>query len=452
MANVSNISLRTSEALLPTAYSLQEVTITNHAGVSYDVKALVTTLTITESIYRSALMISIDIKDPVNTIEEFQLTGQERISIKIARRPYGSQDEERVELEFLVSEYPIFGRFGDRLQAYSIRGVSPHAYLSELKKVSRAFSGDIRDFVRSVLQDDLNVSSDDIVMSEKSTALVKFIVPNLKPMDAIHWAARRAFDDSGAPFYIYQRMDGKICFHSHTELVQQESFKEFRDAKFFQHNQTGTTDLKKDYDERSKRIISLASDLKMNKYGAIPAGAYSSKTFYLDASNKTYTSSTFDYNDSFSSMNWINENPIATTDFRPNETNPLSAFPESRLNYISNNVHAFDDGDHNYHFPTSNGTINKAHCYLENLDASAHDLTLAGDFALRAGAMISMSVPPAIDPQAVKKNSASVNDPKKDSYFSGKYLITSSVHKFDDMYTVDVKIKRDSLPFKLTSS
>ena len=90
MPNVSNIALNTSEALLPTAYSLQQVTFTNHAGRQFDLSALVQEMSIMESIYTPSLILSLGIKDPVNTLEEFQMTGQETINVVLARKPYGS--------------------------------------------------------------------------------------------------------------------------------------------------------------------------------------------------------------------------------------------------------------------------------------------------------------------------------------------------------------------------
>lgn len=449
MPNISNISLNTAEALLPTAYSLQEVTFTNHAGRTFDLRALVTDMSITESIYRPSLLLSLDVKDAVNTLEEFQMTGQEKIVVTLARKPYGTQEEVRISLTFFVTEYPTFGRFGNRLQVYSLRAVSPHAYVSELKKISRAFSGDIRTFVRDVLVRDLGVSEDDIVLSNRSTARVQFIVPNLAPLDAIYWALRRAYDETGSPYYFFQRLDGKVCLLNQSELVEQDAYQEYRDAKFFQHRQSGDNSIKKDYEERARRILSLASDVRMSKYGSIPSGAFASRSLYLDLSTKTISSTDFEYSKEFERMKWIDPNPVISKSFAP-EQDELSKFHASRINYVATNSRAFDNGD-NYHAPTQSGVLNRAQSYMENLDSIAHDLSLSGDFKLNAGTMISLNFPPAIDPEARLKDSLGKFDVQRDQYFSGKYLVASVIHRFGDKYTVDLKVKRDTLPFELSS-
>jgi hypothetical protein len=450
MPNISNISLNTSEALLPTAYSLQQVTFTNHFGRQFDLRALVTEMSITESLYTPSLVLSLDVKDPVNTLEEFQMTGQETIKVVLARKPYGSYEEETVDVNFVVTEYPIFGRFGDRLQVYSLRGVTLPAYSSELKKISRAFKGDLRDFIRGVLTKDLGIPSDGMVISSKPTSQVSLVVPNMAPIDAIYWALRRCYDETGAPFYFFQRLDGKYCLLSHSELVAQDSYREYRDAKFFQYSQSGDTDRQKDYDERARRILSLASDARMSKYGSIPNGAYASRTDYLDLSTKTLLRDKFDYSASFKAMNWIDSNPVVSAKFRPDaQRDPLTGFDQSKINYISKNSYAYADGS-NYHSPTEGARINRAQSYVENMDNISHDLTLSGDFKLHAGQMVSLSIPPAIDPEARAKNDQSVNDIKRDSFFSGKYLVTAAVHRFGPKYLVDLKIKRDTLAFKLS--
>ena len=447
MADLSNISLNSAEALIPTAYSIQEIIFRNHSGRELDLKALITDFSITESIYRPSLLLSMNVKDPVNIMEELQISGQETIRVTLARKPYGEDIEDLVSLNFIVTEYPIFGRFANRLQVYSLRGVSPHAYVSELKKVSRAFSGTIQDFVSEVLKDDLGISDDMMEISAASTAFISFIVPNMAPLDAIHWAIRRAYDQAGSPFYFYQRLDGVIVLESQAEMVSRDAYKEYKDGKFFQFDQTGDTSIKKDYAERSLRILSMASDVRMSKYGSIPGGAYGSRSEYLDLSTKTMNKSAFRYESEFNTMIWTYKNPVVSPNFKPdNPNNSLSQFPDSLVNYISTNKHAFENP--NYHSTTERAILNKAQSYIENMDSISHDITIAGDFKLSAGKMVSLKIPPAIDPSVNIKNSKISNDIQRDNYFSGKYLVTSIVHNFAEDYKIDMKIKRDSFIFK----
>jgi len=450
MANISNISVNTSQALVPTSYSLQQVTITNHAGKQNDIKALVTDFTITESVYRSALVLSMNVKDPLNLIEELQLTGQEVINVVLARAEFGSNDQVTIDLNFYVSEYPLLGKYDTRLQVYTIRGVTEHAFISNLKKISRAFSGNINDFVQQVLTQDLNVSTDSINASASASPIITFIVPNLSPLDAISWALRRSFDSTGSPYYCFQTLDGTIHIQSQTDMISQESYKEYIDAKFYEYVQDGKTDAQLAYEERSKRILSIASELKMSKYISAKNGAFASKTQYLDLSTKSLLQQNFNYSDTFSKMTVIDKFSVLSPSFKPeNTSDTLAGYPNSKVNYISTNSMSFDKAN-NYNSATTATSINKAQCYTENLETLTHDVTLAGDFQLVSGSVISLKLPPSIDPQVKTKNSNAKGDLKKDIFFSGNYLVTSVVHNFAEEYTVDLKVKKDSLSFDLS--
>jgi hypothetical protein len=185
----------------------------------------------------------------------------------------------------------------------------------------------------------------------------------------------------------------------------------------------------------------------MSKYGSIPGGAYGSRSEYLDLSTKTLNRSAFKYETEFDDMIWTYKNPVVSSNFKPdNPNNNLSQFSDSLVNYIPTNKHAFDNP--NYHSTTESGTLNKAQSYIQNMDSISHDITIAGDFKLLAGKMISLKIPPAIDPEANIKNSKISNDIQRDNYFSGKYLVVSIIHKFAEDYRIDMKVKRDSFIFK----
>lgn len=449
MAEISGISINTSEAQLPTAYSLQEITLLNHSGDQVDIKALVTDLSITESIYRTSLVLTMNVSDPVNLIEEYQLTGQEKINVVLARKDFGSEDEQVVNLTFLISEYPLLGKLNNRLQVFSITGISQYAFISKLKRISRAYSGNIGEFIRNVFINDLNVNPKNIIISKSAIPSCKFIVPNMAPLDAISWVLRRAYDENGSPFYCYQTLNGNIRLDSQTDMVTQASYKEYKEGKFFLSNRVTDADIKKDYEERAKRILEISSEFRMSKYLAGANGAYASTSQYLDLSTKTMSHSIFHYERDFKGMSSVENNEIISPFFHPedNAIDTMSNYPNSNLNFISTNSNAFYGTERNYHAPTRNGIINKAQSHAENLDSLIHDVSFAGDFRLNSGIAIDLQLAPSIDPQVEVKTGESQGTPVQDQFFSGKYVVTSVVHKFAEDYTVNVKLKKDSLPF-----
>ena len=93
MANLTNIAtLGTNEIRVPSAYVIDSIMLSNHNGRIIDIQKIVTDFTITESIYHPGLILSMNVKDVVNFMEEFKLTGHETITVNLSRTTYASNN------------------------------------------------------------------------------------------------------------------------------------------------------------------------------------------------------------------------------------------------------------------------------------------------------------------------------------------------------------------------
>jgi hypothetical protein len=484
MANLSNIAVfGTDQILIPSAYSIESIMLCNHNGRITDIQKIVTDFSITESIYYPGLMLSLNVKDTVNLMEEFQLTGHETITVNLARKTYVSNndsssiknikiDNQKLSHLFYVSEYPLYGKFENRVQVYTLKGVSKHIFMSKFKRISRAYAGNIKNFVKEVLMNDLGVPSYDIEMTNENTNIVKFVVPNLSPIDAIQWALRRAYDSHGSPFYCYETLGGKIKIDSHTDFNKRSTsdvYREYKEGKFFSYG-PGTLE---DYNERRSRIMDLSSDIRMSKLISGSNGAYASKSVYVDIATKSIATTEFDYNKEFSKMSKIGNFSTLSQRFTPDDIKEsksysddrsfwqraenikagggksLSDFKNSMINYISLNTAAFSyaaGNTPNYHGPTQSSKINIAQSVTENLETMIHDFNVAGDFELNSGKIILLNIAPSEDPTAIKKNSKLGKSPTPgvDQFFSGNYVVTSVIHNFSEDYFASVRVKTDS--------
>ena len=496
MANLTNIAtLGTNEIRVPSAYVIDSIMLSNHNGRIIDIQKIVTDFTITESIYHPGLILSMNVKDVVNFMEEFKLTGHETITVNLSRTTYASNnnaisakniklDNQKLSHLFYVSEYPLYGKFENRVQVYTIKAVSKHIFMSKFKKISRAYSGSIKNFIKEVLTNDLDVPSYNIEMTSENTDIVKFIVPNLSPIDAIQWALRHAYDSHGSPFYCYETLNGKIKIDSHTDFnkrTNEAPYREYKEGRFYNF-QPGTLE---DYDERRSRIMDLSSDLRMSKLLSGSNGAYASKSIYVDIAKKQIVTTEFDYNTKFPSMAKIGNFSTLSQRFAPEAIEPgktyttdksfyerlgdiksgrgksLSDFKNSKINYIPLNTKCFDkvivleesknvktlssESIPNYHKGTVDSKINIAQSITENLETVVHDFTVAGDFEMNCGKIVLLKIAAASDPKSdVKDERAKNNNPGADKFFSGNYVITSIIHNFAEDYYASVRVKTDS--------
>jgi len=430
------------QVAVPTSYRLNYVNLTNHNGDTTDIQALVTDFSIAESIYLPSLILTVNVKDNVNFLEEFQLSGQEQISIGISRaKEFGTDEEVTLDLDFYVTEYPTYGKFNNHTQVYAIKGISEHAYRSKFNKISRAFSGNAKDLIYSILTQDLNYSDEWIDVSGKDMLNASLIVPNLAPIDAIAWILRRCYDQTGSPWYCYETMKEGIAIYPQSELVAGDIFRTFEEGKFFKFDIFSV----EDYRERQRRILSMASDMRMSKYIGGAKGAYGSRSVYVDIAKKTIGSHRFNYNDDYDEMVWLNDKSSNLDEDFGFDQKSIATMHDAQINYIPTNSMAFERSK-NYHSGTADGRINRAQSYLENLDNLTHEIKVAGDFGLSAGKVVELLIPKAIDPTVDIQNAKkTIISQIYDDVISGKYLITSVVHNFGEEYFCDIKIKKDSL-------
>ena len=178
MANLVNRAhLNTNESRVPEAYTIDSIMLRNYVGDIWDIQKIVTDFTITESIYHPGLVLSLNIKDVVNFMEEHRLTGHETITVNLSRKSFRSEAaskdkttypeiDQSVSHLFYIAEYPLYGKFDNRVQVYTLKGVSKHLYLSKFKKISRAYTGNIANFIKDVFETDLDVDSKNIILSK----------------------------------------------------------------------------------------------------------------------------------------------------------------------------------------------------------------------------------------------------------------------------------------------
>ena len=474
MSKTANLENPLGDSLhIPEAYRVTSIVLENHKGETYNLTSLQTDFSITESIYHAGLILSINIKDSVNFFEIGQLTGQETITVNLTQgvepepdaesantQPIDVASKERpkpktISRMFFVTEYPLYGKMENRIEVYTIKGVSPHIYLSKLKRISKAFSGPMADFIKETLTKDLGVDELDIVQSKQSSPLVSFIVPNLNPIDAIQWVLRRCYDSHGSPWYCYETLDGKIHIESHMDInarAKESNINEYSDGQFFQD----TVGSAKDFQQRKSRILNLASNIGISKYLSSINGAYASKSVYVNISSKKIETLDFNYDVEFPYMAKIGANSPLSNSFFPetrkiiyNPDDPagiiygsaLSDFSDANINYIPLNGKSLGNNN-NYHSSTRNKFINFANSVNENMQFISHDFTIAGDLDFHSGKIVVLLLRSTFKPPTNELNK--MDEVKNQKMFSGYYLITSVVHKFEKQYYCDVRANTDA--------
>jgi len=448
MINNNSVNENTTESAFPSAYRISDVTITNAYGKSFDIKALVTNITVTESIYSFSLVATIEVRDTANMFEELRISGQERVEITFQKRDRDSKENIKIKKVFYVSEIPIYGKLKDAVQGYSLTCVSPHAFINHVQSISRAVSGSISKQVKKILEGDLEYAGN-IKAELSSKGNIKLIIPNMKPFAAISWLLRHAYSDSGSPLYAFESFEG-FNILSHENLTAQDSIGLYK-FNFLQEPNPNTPE---GYETAKYKILNMSSDLNSSKYIHSARGAYASTTRVVDIAKKKYYDVAFDYDKRFSQMPNVSNGKgkkLTSGSFKIKDQT-LNQHRDSLYIYLNENSMAYE-GQENYH-GISVYSIGQHQSILENFDTTKHSISVHGDLNINAGKKLSIQAPKSIDPQVYKtiRDRDSKKSAVQDMMISGDYLITSVKHSFGSDYTCSLSIKRDYSNYSLDSA
>ena len=417
------------KGLFPNSFSIKEIRLERFDGNdAVFIQPIVTKLIINESIYTNSLTAEISVKDTVNLFGSFPIIGNEKITIKIVTDVAIAKGGKRtINLDFYVTDVPVFGRGREpNVQAFVLSCISPHAYISSLKQISRSFKNNFATEINDILLNDLFFENQIFTGESRCVSTGKGIITTRSPLKAIEMFRNRCADNEGNPFYLFQRLDGNIYFLSLSDLLSQESYYTYVYSKDFQAN----AQTLKDYTERKKRILQIQSNLEMSKISQAKNGKYASRNNYLDTSLKTFN--TFSYEKSQSQNDLSN--------FSEFQGKPYSKYHQAYDVYIPVNDLSFSNEISPSVKNINDIRKNKAHLMrsaVADLNNMTHDVTLFGDLDLNPGRVININFPSAVDPQVSKKNR------DFDKTLSGRHLVTEVSHRFEnEEYQINLMAKR----------
>lgn len=252
-------------------------------------------------------------------------------------------------------------------------------------------------------------------------------------MQAIRTILKTSTDSNSSPLVAWETLKG-FNIKGFVELLTQDPYKErIYEVSSFSDG-SGKIDENK-YLQEITSVLDFSSNLKMSKLEQATNGAFGSTTRIYDFNSKEYIETIFDYSLSNEDIGRISPHTSFTDKFLM-DSKSLSQYNEAKefLVTINNAV-------------TMNTPINGKshindrlkHSYLAQAEHMTHLLKLNGDLELSSGSIINLYVP-----------SGNFSETVIDDYFTGKYLVSTVTHNFDDSYTMELKIQRDGLEVELS--
>ena len=449
-------------AQVPSAYKIEEVTITNAEGVAINIRPIVRDIEIIESMYSSTMMCKVTLLDESNIAETLPIYGLETVYIHITRiegskdKNEGNVEEEgdfhEIERLFYVTDYPLFGRARrEKTQVWTVSGVSFHAWKNPLMRISRGYAGPISDEIVKIAEDAFGLET--LVKGGPITE-GQGIINIQSPLQAIEWFRRRLYEADGCPFYFYEHTQlepNEILLESHSSIAGKAPYETYTDSRDF-NVEVATPE---DYEARVRRMVDVTSMLKLSKIVPAREGSFGSENNFLDLATKTFFKRYYDYEGKFPIGKTIHGTNIlkAPPDFNfegkfePGGGSPSVFKNEENLNgqfyahmeHMSLNSEAYLDSDLQNYMQFSHDQIDVLNAFPGVFNTLMHEVTIHGDFELNPGKVVELKFPKAADPAQT-----GIRD-LIDNNLSGKYIVISTIHRFKDQeYYTSFRAKRDS--------
>jgi len=423
MSRVNSKLANGSEALVPSSYTLAEVLLTPSNGEVRDITDLCAQINIRESLYAGSLQCDINILDAANVLEKLKVVSGEVLDLLITRRLAGGESD-KYSHTFRIAEVSSFAKLKPGTQTYVFKCISEHAYMSQLKTISKPFNNVPGALIQNICTDVLAIDPKELSINTETKQTITGVYPRMRPMYLISWLTRRSYDN-GSPFFFYETLGQGIFFDSYENMINKKSYNEYMHSPFINTTIGSDENIK----QLKNKILKIATDLNMSKYVDVANGAYSSTLHTLDIATKTYKKSSYTYGKDLK----LNKNGVLPSKLDFNDR-AIESHRESTNFYVSLNTSAASGGS-NYHAPNDTDMLT-ANAYIENMDGTVLTIDIYGDFKLSVGMVITCNV--------IKSVESAENERGKDKYLSGKYLVTSINHRFEDEYIMQLLLKKDS--------
>jgi hypothetical protein len=402
-----------------TDYQISSFLLTLSNGEQLDLRNIFQEINIYDSMFTPCITGSVLLMDAVGLTNRLRFDGTESLLLEISKT--GGQFKFRQA--FRVYKLTDRRYINQSTEILALHFISDEYILSKQLKVNRSFNKTTYDnMIAIILKDYLKVET---IVASKTYGLKNVIVPNLSPLDAVLWLAKRSIDERDSPnFFFFQNKVG-YNFVSLSEIV---SNKEVAAINFDIKN-LGTDSFNGDSGLEFGNQFLGARDVKvLEQYDLvdnITSGVYASSLVGFDPITRKIKEQQNDFNiikgknkhhdDTPNIGQLINQDN--STNFNNYQSRKLlysSGLDREASNYIKNNEKI------NYTINDNPNHIFERKSVLKNFLNKRVRVVMPGNFNLSSGFNVKLKFQ--------EKQDQSENKDNQDFSLYGKYTIIGTKH------------------------
>jgi len=404
-------------------YSIDSVMLESSTGESLEMKDLVISIDIYESLMSPYIKVELGIMDAANFLETAPILGQEKVTIKL------TEGGNKLVKVFYVGAVDNYIRANNQAAMYTLKLVTPEQMMNSLVLVSQAYSGKFSKAVDDIVRDYLNGK---VKKLEETNGNYKVIIPNWNPFQAIDWLVRRSMDSKQTPFAFYETFNDGFIMESYTTMFAKPVYNKFVHK--------GGTDAKNDSGQLQASFnVAIEYDLKdySNTYKNTLRGTFGAGLHTVDIATRTYKLLKYDCLDNFNKKSHLDKQPFINENFKINNKS-INKY-DSVHSIANKNSMAFGLEKINNYNNEVEFTKLETDPFIYGLSMTKMNMVVRGRIDLTPGKIIEFEVDR--DRPSIRGNTKDANE-----YISGKYLVMNVHHKLlDGKYSIIMDCVRDSI-------
>jgi hypothetical protein len=388
-----------------------------------------------EDIFNNVLSGYVMIVEASGFIETLAINGTEFLRLTFSKFGDRNNQIDKLFRVYKVGKRKLEGTMYK--ESYVLYFCSEELLLSEQYKISKRYKNQlVSDNISDILNNYLKIPNNKKGTIETTYGKYDFLIPTLKPFDAINWLtnyARPNPQNPGADMLFYEDKNG-FQFRSLQSLMKQQSYYTYT----YKPKNINSKDLNTD----AHNVITYEFLDSFDTLNGITSGTFANQLISLNVLTRSKKVTNFNYDTYQKSAKNLNPYGIIDDSTNRNGDN-LSQTPQAMLKLIFSN---FDSGTNSYvaGVPGASGNDIYAETFVPYRTAQLGlanytrlRISVPGDCNLTVGRVLTFN----LTSRNTKNNGA------LDKYYSGNYFITGVRHIIDlTRFRTILEITKESVP------
>jgi hypothetical protein len=400
-----------STLLESTQLIVKEVVIVTKGG-PVNITALYDEINIHDSLFLPVVSGNILITDAIGLSGRLDFDGSEVIAIHVEKM--ADSTIASFKKSFRIYKQTERRNVNQSTEKYILHFVSDELIFSDQQRINQSYETTYGKVVQKILSDYLQIYDKDKGLYEDTSGIKKIVIPNLRPLEAIEWCAKRAVDTKNSPNYIFYCNSLGYNFVTLSTLVSKNPI---LDINFSPKNLTDKGPLDEMSGARSFEVL-VQNDL----IDKIRSGVGAGKFIGFDPLTRTFGEKPLNFKSHYDTLTHANKNQNITEVFNRDNTTNLTTINSRKVLSIygpkrkeSAYIKKYDPSSISKVEDYENFAFQRK-AIFKNLVARRLKIVMPGNFQLTSGFNVTF-------------NTSGFSDKSKnveDNSINGKYLIVAT--------------------------